>query len=371
VFNALVPHIKRHQGKLYPLHVGDTWFEAPPAAREAARDGDPLRGHTYPPPEGLPELVEAIIRRVSRRHGVTLEREALLVTAGATGALNAMVQALSDPGDEVILPSPYWPLIRGILLSRGVRPVEVPVFTRLGEPGFDLEAALEAAVTPRTTAIYLNTPNNPTGVVLGPAELDAIARVAGRHDLWVLCDEVYEDLSFGDTPSAAWRHPGLAGRAVVAHSLSKAYAMAGARVGYLHGTPEGVQMVRGVHTYQVYSAARPMQRLAARALDESDGWLEGFRGEIAAMAARAARALGQPVPKAGTFLFLDLGRWCSPGDPDCLPLLIRCVEAGVVLVPGVSCGAGFERWARICYTAVPPADLEEALAALTGVLGVG
>jgi N-succinyldiaminopimelate aminotransferase len=128
---------------------------------------------------------------VAERDGVELDPECLQVMPGATAGLAVAVAALLAPGDELVLPSPFWPLIRGIVASRGCDPVEVPFFTRLSEPGFDPEAALERAVTPRTAAIYLNDPNNPTGRVLPPEVLDAVARVARRHDLWVIADVAY------------------------------------------------------------------------------------------------------------------------------------------------------------------------------------
>jgi N-succinyldiaminopimelate aminotransferase len=365
-----VPRIKAYQGKLYPLHVGDTWLEPPPTARtETLTTADNPLLHTYPPPHGEPALLAAIADRLQRRFGVERSGDAIQVTSGATSGLSVTVQALCDPGDEVLLPAPFWPLIRGIIASRGARPVQVPFYTRLGEANFDPEATLEAAITERTVAIYVNTPNNPTGRTLTEAQLDGIARVARRHGLWILTDEVYEDLYFSEAPPATlWRRADVADRTIAHHSLSKAYGLAGARVGYTHGPADVIATIRGVNTFQVYSAAKPMERLAARALIDGDAWLAECRRLYARQARAASQALGLPMPQGGTFLFFDATPWLD-GAPTALPLLERCVDAGVVLVPGAASGEGYERWVRLCYTTVGPDDLDEALRRLQRVLG--
>ena len=166
-FGSLQERIGQHQGVLHPLHVGDTWLEPLPSAMaEAQRASEHPGLHKYPPPQGLPILREAIADRLQRRFGVIRSPEDIQVMSGATVGLGVVVRALVDPGDEVIIPAPFWPLIRGVVASRCSTPVQVSFWDRLADPDFDVEATLEAAVTPKTTAIYLNSPNNPTGQVL-------------------------------------------------------------------------------------------------------------------------------------------------------------------------------------------------------------
>lgn len=369
VFSAAAERLRHHDGPTYRLHIGDTWREPPLVARaESQRTADTPHLHTYSPVRGEPALLDAIVRKVGRRTGRLLDRDAVQVTAGATSALSVVCQTLLDPGDEVLLPAPFWPLIRGIIASRGARPVQVPCLDRLGAPGFDLEATLEAAVTPRTVAIYVNSPHNPTGAILGGDAIAAIARVAERHDLWVVCDEVYEDLWFGDAaPEPVWCHPALAHRAIAAHSLSKAYGLAGARVGYLHGPPEVIAAIRAVHTFQVYGAAKPMQLGAARALDEGDAWLAEARALYRDAAHATARAIGVAPPAGGTFIFFDAAPWLD-GAASAEPLLLRCADEGVLLTPGSSSGDAYATWARVCFTAVSPDALARALDRLAHVL---
>lgn len=376
VFDALAARAARHDGPLFRLNVGDTWRDPPAAARvENLRGEDVPRLHAYAPPHGEPSLLRAVLERLASRcrsaGRPVVQRGDLLVTAGATGGLSAACQALLDPGDEVLLPSPFWPLIRGLVASRGAVPVEVPCLTRLGEAGFDLEAALESAVSARTAAVYLNTPHNPTGAVLGENDLDAVARVAERHDLWILADEVYEDLWLAEPPAAAaWLRADMAPRTVSAHSASKAWALAGARVGWVHGPRGAMERVRAVATHQVYCAAKPMQHAALHALAAGPEWLSETRRLHEAAARQAAGAVGVPTPRSGTFLFFDASPWLPAGG-DALPFLERCLDAGVLLTPGSACGAHFDRWVRLCFTCLPPAELGEALGRLASVIGTG
>jgi N-succinyldiaminopimelate aminotransferase len=369
VYSALAARARGRPGPVFPLHVGDTYLDPPPAARaEAQRTADHPRLHNYAPVQGEPALLEAIRRRLAARHGEPVDVERLQVMPGATAGLAIVAAALLEPGDEVILPSPFWPLIRGIVASRGCAPVEVPLFTRLDEPGFDAEVALEAAVTPRTAALYVNTPHNPTGRVLRPAVVAAIARVAARHDLWVLADEAYEELVYSGAAPAIWRRDDLRARTVAVHTLSKSYALAGARVGFVHGPGDAMQAIRGVQTFTNYCAARPMQLGAARALDEGDAWLAATREAYRAAGAAAAAAVGLPPPEAGTFLVFDAAPYFTPGER-LDGFLERCLDAGVLLTPGPAIGRDFASWVRLCFTAIPPDRLAEALERLSGVLG--
>lgn len=352
-----------------PLHVGDTYLEPLECARaEAQRTDDRPRLHNYAPVQGEPALLDAIVRKVERRSGVRLDRETLQVMSGATSGLGVVCTALLDPGDEVLLPAPFWPLVRGIIRFSGGRAVEVPLFTRLGDPGFDPIASLERAITPRTVAIYVNSPHNPTGAMLSDAVVDGIADLAEKHDLWVLSDEVYEDLWFGAAPpKSVWAHPRLMPRAIATHSVSKAYGLAGARVGYTHGPRAIMDVIRGVQTFYTYCAPRPMQFGAARVLDEGDAWLARARDLYGTAARVAADALGVPPPAGGTFLFFDATPHMRPGEM-LQGFLERCADAGVMLTPGTAAGTDYDRWARLCFTSVPQPELERALARLRTVL---
>ena len=362
VYGALLDEAKRRPPPVHLLNVGDTYLEPLPSARaEAHRAAEHPRLHNYAAVQGEPVLLDAIIARTERVHGVTLDRQCVQVMPGATGGFSVVATALLEPGDQVVVLSPFWPLIRGIVASRSATAVELPFYTRLGEAGFDPEAALEAVITPRTVAVYVNTPNNPTGRALDAGVIGAIARVVARHNLWLWCDEAYEELWYGSArPEAIWKRSDLRERAVACHTLSKSHALAGARVGYTHGPASIMPAIRGAQTFLTYCAPRPMQLGAARALTEGDAWVESTRQLYVTASHRAAAALGLEPPAGGTFLFFDAQRFFRDGE-DIHGFLRRCLDAGVLLTPGAASGADYETWARLCYTAVPPDQLADAL----------
>jgi N-succinyldiaminopimelate aminotransferase len=370
VFGQLVPRATERRRPPCPLHVGDTWRSPLPAARaEMQREADAPGLHRYAPVQGEPVLLDAIAEALQARTGTPVERERLQVVPGATAGISIACNALLDPGDQVLLPAPFWPLIRGIVAARGAEPVQIPFFDRLDDPRFDPERALEAAVTERTAALYINTPHNPTGRVLSHDVVAAMVRVARRHDLWIWCDEAYEELWFGDTrPDPVWARSDARGRAVAFHTLSKSHGLAGARVGWVHGPEAAMAAIRDLQAYQTYCAARPMQLGAARALRDGRDWVAEARRAYGEAGALAAQTLGVRAPQGGTFLFFDTSPHLDPADADCLPFLQRCLDAGVMLTPGASCGEAYARWARLCFTSVPPHELEAALDRLHCVL---
>ncbi|HJL14645.1 MAG TPA: pyridoxal phosphate-dependent aminotransferase [Sandaracinaceae bacterium LLY-WYZ-13_1] len=370
VFSRLAAKAQDRPDRIYPLHVGDTWMEPLEAARaESQRTAEHPRLHNYAPVHGEPALLEAIEAHLERRGDCLVDRDNLQVTSGATAGLSVVAEALFDPGDEVLLPAPYWPLIRGIIAKRGATPVEVPFFDRVWDEGFEAEAALEAAVTERTVAVYVNTPHNPTGTVLPDDVVAAIGRVAERHDLWIVSDEVYEDLYFGGLPpEPVWARADYQRRCVAAHSVSKAYGLAGARVGWVHGPHEAMATIRGVQTFSTYCAPRPMQLGAARALNEGEAWLADARRSYRDAAARTASALGLREPQGGTFVFFDVSHRIGD-DETVIDVLERCLDAGVLLTPGAASGRDYARWVRLCFTSVPPDALSEALDRIAPLVG--
>ncbi|RMG12272.1 MAG: pyridoxal phosphate-dependent aminotransferase [Deltaproteobacteria bacterium] len=365
IFSELHRRARASTGRIFPLHVGDTTLDPHPAARaEAQRIADWPDLHRYAPPPGRPELldaVQAVMPGIARRR--------LQISCGATGGLAVVAGALLDPGDEVILPAPFWPLIRGIIEGRGAVARQVPIFDRLDAPDFDLEAALEQARSPRTVAVYVNSPHNPTGRILSDAELGVFADFARRHDLWILSDEAYERLAYTDLPTPLWRRPELADRVVSAHTLSKSHGLSGARIGWVQAPEAVAPAVRAVQTFTTYCAPTPMQAAAVRALEQGDGWVAETRARYARAGARAARAFGQPPPQGGTFVFADVSPWMRAGE-DLEALLVRCLEAGVLLTPGTACGEAYTTHVRVSFTSVSEADLEEALGRLKEA-GVG
>jgi aspartate/methionine/tyrosine aminotransferase len=291
----------------------------------------------------------------------------VLLGAGGTHALYCTARAVLDPGDDVLLCAPYWPLAPGVFHQAGARSIEVPLTSRLYEdPSLDAGAMLREAKTPRTRAVYLISPNNPDGKVLSHAHLESILAFVEDEDLTVFADEVYADVTF-DAPHVPLASlPGAASRTVTLHSFSKSRALAGARVGFATGPPQVVAAALRMSVHTVFNVPLAMQRAALAALAE-EGWAARARQVYRSARDAAARALdGAPVrcsvAEGGTYLFLDFSAVLQ-GRP-LTELLSRAIERGVMLAPGAAFGESYASWARLCFTSVPEARVVEGIARL-------
>ena len=215
------------------LTVGDPDFDTPPSIVDEA-ERSLRRGRTrYGPTAGDPPLLEAIARHHEKTTGQPVGADNVVVFAGAQSALFSSVLCLVDPGDEIAVFEPRYVTYDGVVDTPGAVRVDVPLAAPQGFR-FDPDA-LGRAVTPRTRAVLLNTPHNPTGIVASREELEAIASIARRHDLWVLSDEVYASLTYDAEHVAIASLPGMADRTVTVNSLSKSHAMQGWRLGWTVG----------------------------------------------------------------------------------------------------------------------------------------
>jgi len=311
--------------------------DGPEAVREAAvralRDG---RGNQYPPGAGVPELRTAITAHQQRFYGMEFDPDTeVLVTAGATEAIAAAMLALLEPGDEVIAFEPFYDSYAACIAMAGA--VRVPL--TLPAPGFrpDLDA-LRDAVTPRTRLLLLNSPHNPTGMVLTADELTAIAELAVERDLLVVTDEVYEHLTFDGavhTPLASL--PGMRERTVTISSAGKTFSFTGWKVGWVTGTPELVTAVRTAKQFLTYVASGPFQYAVAEALALPDSYYHAFRDDLQAKRDVLAAGLTEAgflvhQPQGTYFITTDIAE-LAPGTDAlafCRALPERC---GVVAVP--------------------------------------
>jgi N-succinyldiaminopimelate aminotransferase len=341
VFSRLVHRIAAIEGEVYPFHVGDTWLEPPVGCRlEDFTVAEHPGMHRYAKPHGHPELLAAI----EETRGFT--RDQVIVTAGATGGLSSAASALLEPGDEVILLTPYWPLISGIVRENRGTVVEAPFYDREGS----VAARITPHLTDKTVAIYLNSPNNPTGAVLTDGELAEIAALARAHDLWIWSDEVYETQCYRRPHAAIAPH--APERTISAHSFSKAYGMAGNRVGYLV-MPEAIfGAVRKCTIHSFYSVTTGAQLAAAQALRTGAPWLAETAAAYQAVGDASAAILGVDPPLSGTFFFLDVADHLDEGGLH--GFLCACIDVGLVLAPGSSCGSMYDTHVRACFTAARP-----------------
>jgi N-succinyldiaminopimelate aminotransferase len=247
------------------------------AAIEAIRSGH----NQYPPAAGVPELRRAIAAHQRRFYGLEIDPDTeVLVTAGATEAIAATVLALCEPGDEVVTFEPYYDSYAAdIALAGATRRTSVLRF-----PDFAIdEASLRAAFSSRTRLVLLNTPHNPTGKVFTRAELELVCGLAREHDAWVVTDEVYEHLVFGQArhiPVATL--PGMAGRTITISSGGKTFSTTGWKVGWVHGPAEAVTAVRAVKQFLTFVASGPFQPAIAVGLGLRDDFFTSLAGSLQA-----------------------------------------------------------------------------------------
>ena len=347
------------------LQTGDPDFDTPPRIIEAAINAMRSGLTHYSNTRGLPELREAIAEKMALENGVRLDpgRE-ILITHGGAHAVFAAVNALVNPGDEVLIPDPCWTPYASAATLAGATPVRVPTVV---ECSFKLTADdVRGRASSRTRALILNSPANPSGAVLDRAELGAIGEVSRELDTWVVADEVYERLVYDDhTHTSIASLPGMADRTITIGSFSKTYAMTGWRLGYL-SAPAGVcDQILKVSQYTVTNVSPFIQSAGLVALTDDDvasavmQMVETYarRRRRAVDALTSATSIGFVEPAGAFYVLLDASRLGLDGDALALRLI---EEEGVALVPGSGFGSAATSHARMTFAA-PDDELDEGL----------
>ncbi|THA34028.1 pyridoxal phosphate-dependent aminotransferase [Streptomyces sp. A1277] len=325
----------------------------PSLLAEGARDFRDI-GHSYSAPEGTAAFREAVAGKLKKYSGLSVDPVTQIVaTVGATGALMATLTALLNPGDGVLLFEPFYgnyPTALGVL---GLRAEPV----RLFGPGFEVtDEALRSAVTDRTRAMIVCTPNNPSGRRLTTAELMTISAVAQEHDLLVITDEVYEDIYFGSTPHIAPATVGdLGRRTVTVSSLGKSFSVPGWRLGYACGPERLMNAVRVAAESLVVCPPAPLQELGARALRLGDDYYRGLR-EMYDRKRRvltegfAAAGLSPNEPDGSYFLFVDCSRLGVATGTEATEVLLRRSLVGTVPGEAFYLNPPDRPYIRVCFS---------------------
>ncbi|MFT8782529.1 pyridoxal phosphate-dependent aminotransferase [Acetobacter syzygii] len=334
------------------LALGEPDFATPPAVVEAAHQAA-LNGQTkYPPVDGTPALKAAIARKFARENGLDYTPEQIMVSNGGKQVIFNAFMATLNPGDEVVVPTPYWVSYPLIARMFGATPVFAPCAE---EDGFRLRAdVLAQALTPRTRWVVLNFPNNPTGAICPAEDLAEIAKVLRAYpDVWILSDEIYEHLVFegGRSASIAAVAPDLKDRTITLNGVSKAYAMTGWRVGFAGGPADIIAAMRGVQGNATSGVCSIAQAAAAAALDGPPDLISTMvatysrRRTAVVQALRAVPGLTCAMPEGAFYAYPGvagcLGRTTAGGrridtDHDFATALLE--EEFVATVPGSAFG---------------------------------
>jgi aminotransferase len=331
--------VAREEGAVN-LAQGFPDFPAPELIKEAAvaaiRDDVNQYGITW----GAPRLRHAIARRYGTRYGMEVDPEReIVVTCGATEAMAAVFLALFDPGDEVLIPEPFYENYGPDAILAGA----TPRFVTLASPDFRLDPdRLRAALTPRTRAVVLNTPNNPTGRVFDAEELEGLAALCREHDLVAITDEIYEYILYRGEHRPLATLPGMRGRTVTVSGASKTFAITGWRVGTVVAPPELTEAVRKVHDFLTVGAPHPLQVAVAHAMEElGEDYYAGLKRAYAArrdvLVPGLQRAgFGCRAPEGAYYVMADISGLTRHDEDDQAFARRLAREAGVAPVPGSS-----------------------------------
>ena len=334
------------------LGVGEPDFITPERFRRAAVESIQDGRTKYTSNYGILPLREAIAEHTTKLRGVRYDPASeILVTVGVSEAVDLALRATLEDGDEVLIADPsYVAYVPGIVLAGGI-PVPVPTDA---DHDFRLRPEdLRAAITPRTRAVLLGFPNNPTGAVLSAEDVDGIAALAAEHDLIVYADEIYDRLVYGAAHESIVSRPGMRERTVYLAGFSKSYAMTGWRVGYACAPAEVIEMMMKIHQYSVMCVPTAGQYAALEALRSGEADLQRMLGEYDRRRRRIwerfnAMGLRCFEPRGAFYCFPDVR---STGLDDATFAERLLTEEKVVVVPGSAFGDGGRGHIRACYAA--------------------
>jgi aspartate aminotransferase len=323
---------------------------------------DENRSH-YLQTTGLPRLLELLAEKVRRTNGIPVgSAEEVMVTTGGIHGLYIICQALLEPGDEVIIPDPEWPPCVGNILSAHGVPVPCPLHEHLGWC-FDLDE-LASRITAKTRAIYINSPNNPTGGVLTRDDITRIVTLCREHNLWLISDEAYEDVVFDGEHVSPASLPGAYEKTLTMFTFSKSYAMTGLRLGYVVAADAKLrERMKKVLFYTASNVASVVQFGGIGALEGSQDCIAAFRQELKArrdlfydgVRAAAGHVLSGEPPAGAFYAFMRIDpSWSSPESTRYPSISWNMTEyliskGRIGCVPGVDFGENGEGYVRFCF----------------------
>jgi aspartate aminotransferase len=370
----LAAQLKSEGLDVLDLGVGEPDFPSPAPAVEAAQRALAEGRTKYADALGLMALREAVAAALAARYGAPWQARDLMITAGAKMALFDLALALVESGDEVIIPSPCWVSFPEQVRFAGGTPILVP--TR-GEDGFQIHAGpILEAIGPRTRAILLNSPSNPTGGIISGPDLERLAATCAERGIVLVSDETYDrfvypgPVAFASAASLARRYPETV---VVVGSLSKTFAMTGWRLGYVCGPPSLIKAVAAIQSHSTSNPTTFAMFGALAAFSEGEPYVQamiaeyGRRRDLVVAGLRAVPGFVCAPPAGAFYVFPDVSAAFGPGCESSTELsefLLR--QAGVAVVPGAAFGS--DRHVRMSF-ACSTATLEDALARMSRALG--
>ena len=367
-----VANYGRGRAGLIPLWIGEGDLPTPAFICEAATRALAAGETFYTWQRGIPDLRKALARYHTALYGRDFVAEEFYVTGSGMQAIQIVIAMLAGAGDEIVIPTPTWPNAAAATGIMGARPVEVPM--TFGNDGWSLDfERLAAAVTPRTRALFIVSPSNPTGWTASLDDLRALLALARRHGLWIVADETYARFWYGEGARAPSFYDVMEAqdRVLFVNTFSKNWAMTGWRVGWIGANPALGQVIENMIQYATSGVAQFMQRAAVAALERGEGFVAHQIERARRGRAIASDLLGSTgrcrfsAPQGAFYLFFRV-----EGETDTRRLAMRLIdEANVGLAPGTAFGAGGEAFLRLCF-ARNAEQLETAVGRVAKVLAV-
>ena len=330
------------------LTIGEPDFDTPEEIKAAAVKALAEGMTHYAPNQGLPELRQAVAE-VETQRGYSCTPAQIMITMGASGALYTALTGILEPGDQVIIPQPAFPVYESITLAAGAEVVPMPLQ--------DFQVAdVEQYVTEKTRAIVLNSPNNPSGTVLNRESLERVKKAVLGKDIWVICDNVYNQLAEGPVYDLSL-DPQMKDQVMVCQSFSKPYAMTGWRVGYLAAPADAISRLLLLNAMQIAAVPTFAQQACITALKTDISYMQQAYNQRRALVCSRLEKMGIscPKPEGAFYVFADIRKFGLTSDAFCRRMI---AEAKVAAVPGSCFGSeGFVRFSCACSTQ----ELEEAL----------
>ncbi|MDP8237638.1 MAG: pyridoxal phosphate-dependent aminotransferase [Candidatus Hatepunaea meridiana] len=378
VFNQIEFEVEKRAElgqKVIALHRGDAYLPLPVQLQTPVPNEDELYGtglNRYGSAFGDSALIEALLDKVRTHNKLPAEDiDSIQVTSGATSALHAGFTRILEADAEILTLAPYWSILRVVAAQAHVKLVEVPFFDGLAkDDSFDPATAMKPYLTTKTKAIYLNTPSNPTGVILDGVTLEKIGDFAKEHDLWVFSDEAYEDFIFdGSKHISIGSLPDMFERTISVHSFSKSFGASGIRVGYATAPAPVISELHHGVVGSHYQSGRYDMRMAWRGMQKFDDIVNTFKPDYASAWQWVRDNLkAEAMPSiSGFYFFLKLGK--NFENLSSMEKVFKMLDAGVVLSPGEYFGYDYSEWARLCFTIVPLDEVKEGVEKLNELLG--
>ncbi|MCK5075816.1 MAG: pyridoxal phosphate-dependent aminotransferase, partial [Calditrichia bacterium] len=294
----------------------------------------------------------------------------IMIANGAVNALNAAVFSIVNPGEEIIVLTPCWPFFMGIVNIAEGKIKEAPFYPGLYDnPDFDVEDYLQKHISEKTVAIYLNTPNNPSGKVLTLEQIKSVAKVVKKNKLWLISDEAYESFTYdGLIHYSIANYEDIFEQTITIFSFAKMFMIAGYRLGYVVGTPSLLEMMNKILVHQIYSTSSLIQYIMIEPVKTRDQWLPELKQryeEFRNIAYDNLKVLSNK-PESGYYLFFSLKPYLK--NKTFNELFEEILNTGVALSPGERFGKDFAGYVRLCFTSVEEDKLVKGIELLNGVL---